>query len=761
MSGGHPRLLPAALALATAIGIVALAPARAQDSSSPAACPAGNLLANKRPARWQDVRGDVGLVTDSTITPEGAIWNAPLAVVLDTGASTLTYDLQATVSVQAVYAQADANDTYHVWGSADGSAFRLLGRIEPVADHGLRGRTLSVDGAPVRYLRFGEGVGDNFYSLSELQAFCQVPTPFPPKMNVKEAPAASAPKTIFTYWNNETSSRWELVLAVLGIVFLGWELTLRQQGRAAAHKRLRNGLLAAMGVVSFFTYFNFGFAHFGNLVHDWEWTHYYVGSKYFNELGYDKLYECIAIADVEESEGLRRRVELRKLTNLRTNALETTADILAHPERCKQSFSGARWDSFKRDIRFFRDRQSARRWDDLQTDHGYNGTPVWNIAGSVLANLASASKGQLFALAILDPLYLVAMAGVIWWAFGWRVTCVGLLVFATNFPSRFYWTGGAFLRWDWLFYTVAAVCCLRKDRPLLAGLALGYATLLRVFPGFVFVGPLLAAGVQLVRTRRFGGVDRRYVSLFLGAALAVIVLVPVSLQTGGGIDAYRRFVQNTVKHKETPLTNYMGLRTVVAYRPSEAGRLLRNDSYTDPWSKWKSARLRGFQEAKPFYVVLVAAYLVLLGFAVRGRDPWIASALGSTFIAVGVELTCYYYAFIIVVALLYEHDQRIGRVLLFLTAFTGFVDWRPHHRLPGWLDEQYTLMSAATLVAFVVILWEFGLGRVLAARRASASAVAAAATGESAPAPASAVAEVLSAHPAGNKTKLRKRKRRR
>ena len=50
-----------------------------------------------------------------------------------------------------------------------------------------------------------------------------------------------------------------------------------------------------------------------------------------------------------------------------------------------------------------------------------------------------------------------------WWAFGWRTTCVALAVFATNFPSRFYWTGGAFLRWDWLFYFVGGICLVKKD----------------------------------------------------------------------------------------------------------------------------------------------------------------------------------------------------------------------------------------------------------------------------------------------------------
>jgi hypothetical protein len=703
------------------LALVLLAGVLIRPSVAPAqssACPAGNLLAGKQPIQWRDLHGDRRVITDGQKAKDGAQWNAPVAATLETGAGIITYDLGAVVPVQAIYVQADANDLYHLWGSIDGNEYRPLAEVG-IAEgvHGLRSRSLNIGGTPLRYLRFGEGVGDNSYSISELQAFCQLPDPFPPNMPEVDAPVAAVATSFYTYWNNEVSAGWELVLAILGLFLLYMDLEERNTGKTRFGRKVRDRLLMVLGGVSLLTYFNFGFFHFPNFVHDWEWTHYYVGSKYFKELSYDRLYECIAIADHEDPDpGLRRRVEIRKITNLRTNALEKTDDILSHPERCKEHFSDQRWEAFKSDVKFFRDRQNVRRWDDLQTDHGYNATPVWNIAGSLLANMAPASIGQLYTLALLDPAYLLAMVALVWWAFGWRVTCVGLLVFATNFPSRYYWTGGSFLRWDWIFYLVAGICCLKKERPLLAGLALGYSTLLRVFPGFVFVGPILAGGIHLYKHRTL---ERRYLRLALGGLLSLAILVPISLQVGGGSQAYKRFYENTAKHKETPLTNYMGLRTIVAYRPGEAGKDLRSDRFTDPWIKWKQARVRGFKEAKPFYALVVLGYLVLLGFAVRNRPIWQAAALGATFIAVGVELTCYYYAFVMAVALLYEEDPRVGRLLLIMTAMTGVINWHPVTFMPSWLDEQYTWMSVATIAAFVTILWDFGLGRWLAERRAA------------------------------------------
>ncbi len=478
--------------------------AHAQANSSVVpACPAGNLLKGKLPVAWQEVARDRAMLTDETVAPEGAVWDAALAAILETGASTVTWDLGEVVSVRSLAIQADANDTYNIWGSLDGKDYKLMGQIDPVTGHGLRMRTLDVGGMAARFLRVGEGKGDGFYSVSEVAAYCQTPTPFPPQFKVTDAPAATAPKSYLDYWNNDASARWEMIFAMLGAILLWWERRLVGLGMAAFKLRLRRILLGVMGVLAFLTFFNFGFWHFPNFVHGWDTFHYYIGSKYFKELHYERLYECVATADSEEP-GLRRRVELRKMTNLRTNVVEKTDDILAHPERCKQHFTEARWESFKHDLRYFRTLENPRRWDDAQTDHGFNGTPVWAIMGTALSNLAPASRLDILLLDSLDVMMISIMALLMWWAFGWRAVSVALIVFATNFPSRWYWIGGSFLRWDWLFWMGVGVCLMKKERPFWAGAAIAYAALLRIFPGFMFVAPLIALGYHYVKTPAVG-----------------------------------------------------------------------------------------------------------------------------------------------------------------------------------------------------------------------------------------------------------------
>ncbi|MBI3185859.1 MAG: hypothetical protein HYZ28_27300 [Myxococcales bacterium] len=504
-------------------------------------------------------------------------------------------------------------------------------------------------------------------------------------------------------WNDNLVNRLQLVLALAGLGVLAWGYWLAHKGRPEAYRQLRDTALLALGILGALAYCNFGKLHFGNFIHTWDTFHYYIGSKYFSELGYDRLYECTAVADAEASyEPVKQRV----YTELRTNEMVKADEILAHPERCKQHFGEARWAEFVQDISWFRRRVNKDRWEQIQHDHGYNATPVWNMLGQLLSNTGPASGVQVPLLGLLDPLCYLALAALIFWAFGWRVLAVALLALGTNFANRYYWTGGAFLRHDWLFFLGAYVCLLKKERYFLAGLAIAYSTLLRLFPGFALVGPLLAAADILWRERRL---DRRYLKLFAGAALGVALLVPASLWASGGVDAYRRFAQNTHKHATTPLTNHMGLRTAVSYRPSTIGAHLRQSQATDPWAVWKQARLRTFGEAKPLFYLLALAFTALLYLAVRGvgHEPWTAAALSVAMIAVGAELTCYYYCFVMVVAVLFLLRREVGLLLLTLTAVTQFIGWAPLPNMSRWEDEQYTAMSFASLIALGGVLWVF------------------------------------------------------
>lgn len=546
----------------------------------------------------------------------------------------------------------------------------------------------------------------------------------------------------FLWWgpsvalDNDTSAQWVQFAISLGAVYLiGWGLWLQWKGRPQERQLLRDRTLVVLGLCGFLAYFNFGRLHFGNFVHVWDTYHYVMGAKYFPELGYEKLYDCAAVANTEN--GRRDEVVRQTITDLRTNVIIKTDEILAHPERCKESFSPARWELFKKDIAAFRSFVGEPRWRDIHLDHGYNATPVWTLAGYALTNSGGpVTMEQLTRLNLIDPIYLALTLVMIWWAFGPRAFAIAAIVLGCHFPNRYYWTGGAFLRHDWIFYFVASIALLKKNRPALAGAAFSYTVLLRLFPGLAAAGVAVAA-FEYFRVNK--KMDPRFLRYVAGGVAATVVLVSASFVFFGGPTTWQKFAQNTVKHSRTPLTNHMGLRTILSWRPDAIGQKTVRPGLIDSWHLWKSTRLEKWDEAKPLMWLsfLAGIYLVWLALKHTGADPWVGAAMGVGFIVIGAELTNYYYCFLMGLAVLHEKRREVGALLATLCAVSHFLNWGPttivstaldwlFDHLGGhwvferlglqwrhgtwmshWLDEQYVTMSAAALLAVIGVWWVF------------------------------------------------------
>jgi hypothetical protein len=318
-------------------------------------------------------------------------------------------------------------------------------------------------------------------------------------------------------------------------------------------------------------------------------------------------------------------------------------------------------------VAWFRDRVYRHTWRRIQRDHGYNATPVWNAIGHLLTNLAPASDRQITCLALLDPLLLAASFVLLGWAFGWRVSAIAAVMLGTYYPSQFYWTGGAFLRFDWMFCVIAGLCALRKGRPFLGGAALACAALLRLFPAALFVGPALAALSHLIRARTWRA---DHVRLFAGAAVAVAVAVPAALAISGdpGRDGRMSFIANTIKHVDTPLTNNMGLPTILSYRRDTTVRQLREAGTKDLWPRFRQARRAAVRDLVPVIVATGLTLLGLLWFAGRRHETWKIAVLSLALIPTFLQLTCYYYVFVMVWAVLAERRPIVGVALLAMCA---------------------------------------------------------------------------------------------
>jgi hypothetical protein len=430
-------------------------------------------------------------------------------------------------------------------------------------------------------------------------------------------------------------------------------------------RRLWDGsllLLGALGAICWVNLFQFNFPGFG---HPSETFHYYMGAKYFQELGYTRLYRCTAIADAEA--GLEERVGRRRLRNLETNALERAGPVLDHPADCTRHFRPARWRSFQRDLAWFRDRPTPNRWHVFQTDHGYNATPVWGLFGGLLSNTGPTTDGQILALRLLDPLLLLVAWSAVAVSFGWRTLCVALLFWGTSYPLQYGWIGGSYLRQLELAAVLVGICCLRRSRAVAGGYLLALAALVRIYPVLLLGGPLLQGLGSVWRERRLAlsPAQRR---LLLGGLLAAFTLLPLAALTTGSLRSWTDFADNSRVLLGTPVRNHMGLRTTIAYDHGSRAQVTTDGSLDDPYARWKQARGETFAKRRPLFVALVAGFVVLLGVAVRGQPLWVATVLGAGLVPIAAELTCYYSAILVVFALLWERHPAVGAALVGLSA---------------------------------------------------------------------------------------------
>jgi len=155
-----------------------------------------------------------------------------------------------------------------------------------------------------------------------------------------------------------TSSSSVLWLKVLLSVATLLLLYLRYRKRAASGDSatpysLRAKALVGLAVVlSFAAFHSFGKPQGGTFVHHGEMFHYYLGSKYFNELGYYELYNAVIAADAEQDSAL---AALPFYTDLATYQNAPRVAALAQAERVKGRFSETRWNAFKHDVSYFKE----------------------------------------------------------------------------------------------------------------------------------------------------------------------------------------------------------------------------------------------------------------------------------------------------------------------------------------------------------------------------------------------------------------------
>ena len=750
------------------------------------ACPRGNLLRGKTPVQSQGViRAET--LTDSRQPFAGAFWDTDYTAVFVSESSFVFYDLGGLTVVEGLQIEADNNDSFEISISSDGVHFEHLLTLPTAAQEGMQIRAIRAIGKRARFIRIGDPRGDGYFSIGEVQVYCQLPRQWPiPVPLVGDAPLrhpdAKAGGTELEQWWSDREIRLSVHKSVIGVlalaVFLGlmskplrearlgwlvapaaaaaalayaayltwglWPLLLliplsaerlwrsyKQQGAAnqAGQATSERGVLIAIILVGSLTWTNFLTFHGSREPHLWDFMHYYVGSKYFAENDFQWLYHCALLAELDD--GRRDEVMKRRYRSLKDNRLGPARLIEQEArENCRANFSDPRWQAFQQDLRIFRDLMGASWFAEAFQDHGYNATPAWTSLGSLISNwgwkgeipplhkvnspknlegktkLESAEIQRRFIrdrdrlsakikwLARIDLALYAGIFAMISWAFGLRTGALAIAMWSVGHPWAYYWTGGSFGRTPWLFLSVLALCAMKKGHNKLAGAGIAWAILLRAFPAALAGGLALKFAWKAIRQRSF---DPQHGQIIAGAVAATLLIGATSVLSTG-FDAHPGFLANSVKHQSTPLTNHMGLRTLVAYEPSSVSRHLRTGG-ADPYKDWKQRRREVLADRILVFAALVLCAFALVGAVGRERPDWEITSI-STLLLFGLfELTGYYFSYLVILAPFCVKKTRYAAAFMAAAIAT--------QQSALWInefDEMHVVDSAIILALLVYVI---------------------------------------------------------
>jgi hypothetical protein len=361
----------------------------------------------------------------------------------------------------------------------------------------------------------------------------------------------------------------------------------------------------------------------------WSHYHYYLGAKYFSELGYTDLYDQTFAVDREHDQQL---VSITWMRDLRTYEREATNYF--GRERA-EVWTDARWHQFSEDVLWFLPHQDVEHWRSMVRDRGYNATPTSNTLYWLLGQIPLNSR-NLALIGALDPLLLAfafVLAGIVFGPIRSMTAAAWVLIF---FGSMVHVVGGP-LQFDYLAALVLMACAVHRNRPMTAGALLGYAAMTRVFPGFLIAGLVVWTVVAMRRDGTFPRFTNRFARGLLAACALLFV---VGCLNARGVKAWGDWSENMSLHSDHHRfgNKRLGLQHLFTHDMS----LEFGDWRTAEWRRRTWPKQQGWWLAAA--LGLSALWLVAAWRGATGeRDPLDSLVFALALVFAGVVLSRYYW----------------------------------------------------------------------------------------------------------------------
>lgn len=395
-----------------------------------------------------------------------------------------------------------------------------------------------------------------------------------------------------------------------------------------------------------------------------EFFHYYVGTKYFPEVGYSGLYEATVVADFEDDpSSLDPDLQVRSLRSYR---MEPRPAVIARADAIRARFSPERWAAFRSDIAYFREVDGVlwKVGESLQ-DHGYNGSPlVTAILGGLARQPFLSTPAYIRLAAWLDVVLVVLAGAIVAIRIGPGTGALFVFLWAVNPFNDAAYTGGAYLRHLHILALLVALLAYARGRMILSGGAFAVAGLLRVFPFILIAGLAL----QNLASRDRRALLRRHAPLFAATAVTVLLLVAATalLPAPDGENAWVEFGQKLSLHSERLSVNLLGLGYLFFYGDDHNVAAIQRAWEEGRAIDWSIEAGKAFAANRGYYVgmlvLLGAALLVLL----RRGQPHDGLFAGLVLVFGCLHLAHYDYAVLALVPFMFPERRDA------LLALAGF-----------------------------------------------------------------------------------------
>ena len=486
-----------------------------------------------------------------------------------------------------------------------------------------------------------------------------------------------------------TSEALKVWLALAGIgLLLAWNVLRPPR---------RRWVLVALVVIAFANYARWGGRVLFQNTDNYDLFHYYLNSKYFEELGYFDLYPAGILVDHENGGPFLPEGDKYLAQDESGHHWRPISHALERGREVKQKFTPERWEQFTHDALVLQREKgqfNGGLWKQMIQDHGFNGTPAWVAEAKPLASIVPIEWKKLLCYVDVGLLAIGVLA--IGWAYGADAALWTFFFLSVTYSTRWPTISWAYLRYDYVASLLVALALIKKGRHLLAGFFAGHAAALRFFPAMYLFGPAAKGLFELLG----GRLDRKLVALGLSFLLGAGGFTALGAWAVGPPNVREHF-ENMMDHNSAEQLSSRRIGFALALP-------FRGDLQPKNITKEIKARI---DEQKPMRFGI--SMLVLAGFAWGLRNKRDDETFAYGWIPFFLLTTASYYYYVVRIVLIAHHAGEIDKlrnrvglvVLLALEAMTNFIEVRfVDHRVflvgcLAWGSAIYALTMLGFLVA--------------------------------------------------------------